>query len=206
MSVWVESVAIPSYAGVTIRNQLYQKVGNKKLMVLLPGRGYTIAAPLLYYNFKLGWSNGYDVLRVEYGFHVAQSALAQDNIPDITQESTLAVEKALEADDYEELVIVGKSLGTPIAALIANQHPITTKCLLLTPIQSSHKIVEKAPTLAIIGTSDPLYDAEATVDTDWVTWKVYPDLDHSLEKRGDLNASLAILPDIIQTCADFILR
>jgi len=200
----VTLIEVPSYAGVTIRNTLFQRAGNTRLMVLLPGRGYTVAAPLLHYSFNIGWNHGYDVLQVSYGFHAAQSSLNVEDMPAIHQESVQAVTQALEAGAYAELVLVGKSLGTPIAAMLANQQPTATKALLLTPIQKCYQLVKATPTLAVIGPADRVYEGGMAVDTDIVTWKVYEGLDHSLEKPGDLAASLAILADIMQTCATFI--
>jgi hypothetical protein len=207
MSITIQNIEIPSYAGVTIRNQLFQQEGNKRLIVLLPGRGYAVTAPLLHYCLHIGMDNGFDVLRVEYGFQIAQTDLPSENIPDIQQESVLAVRKALKTGRYDELVVVGKSLGTPIAAMIANEHSpnIPTKCVLLTPIQRCHELVT-VPTLAVIGTDDAAYAPDLAVGTQLVQWKVYDGLNHSLEKTGDLAASLAILPDIVQSCADFIIK
>ena len=174
MSVTIQNIEVPSYAGVTIRNQLFQQEDNKRLMVLLPGRGYTVTAPLLHYCLHIGMDNGFDVLRVEYGFQIAQTDLPYENIPDIEQESALAVRKAHAMRQYEELVVVGKSLGTPIAAMIANEHSshMPTKCVLLTPIQRCHELVT-VPTLAVIGTDDAAYAPDSAVDTQLVKWKVY---------------------------------
>ena len=198
----VQSIAIPSYAGVTIQNTLAGE-GGKRLVVMLPGLGYMVEAPLFHYLSKIIWATGDDVLLVKYGFQVAQSDYSPLNQAEITQESQQAITEALE-NGYEELVIIGKSLGTPIATLFANHFDLTRKLILLTPIQKCHKLVENTPTLAVISTQDARYEDGLAVDTNIVRWKVYEGLNHSLEAGKDVMASLQILPDIIQTCADFL--
>ena len=202
MTFKVQPIAIKSYAGVTIQNTLAGERG-KRLAVMLPGLGYSVEAPLFHYLIKIIWATGDDVLLVKYGFQVAQTDYTPLNQADITQESQQSITKALE-NGYDELIIIGKSLGTPMASIFANHFSLTSKLILLTPIHNCHQLVENTPTLAVIGTKDVRYEDGLAVDTDIVRWKVYDGLNHSLEAGKDVMASLQILPDIIQTCADFL--
>ena len=204
MPFTVQPIPIESYAGVTIQNRSAGE-SSQRLVVMLPGLGYTVDAPLFHYLSKVIWANGDDVLLVQYGFQVAQSDYDPLKQGDITQESLQAITTALEMGNYDDLVIIGKSLGTPMAALFANHFDLTSKLILLTPIQNCHQLVEDTPTLAIIGTEDSRYADDLAIDTDILRWKVYEGLNHSLEASTDVMASLKILPDIIQTCAEFLL-
>jgi esterase/lipase len=198
----VQSIEIPSYTGVTISNTLAGE-GNSRLVVMLPGLGYTVDAPLMHYLRNIAWHNNFDVLSVKYGFQVAQTRYEAQYQATITQESRQAIEQAL-AKGYKELILVGKSLGTPMAAVLANHFSQTTKLLLLTPIRDSHTIAPNISTLAIIGTSDPRYEEGLALDTDMLRWKVYEGLNHSLEISGDILASISIMRDMMETCENFL--
>ena len=195
-----------SYVGTDIDVSLIvpDKSERDTLMVLLPGRGYKIDAPLLFYHKMLAWQLGYDTLLIEYGFHVAQADFELGNIPQIHNETQQIIEQALASHEYKNIIFVGKSLGTPIAAMLANTYDKTSKVILLTPIQRSQEIVQKAPTLAVIGTADRVYDADMIVDTDIVTWAVYEGLDHALHKPNDLMHSLEQVQHIMARCEDFL--
>lgn len=202
----IQYFEVESYIGGTLRIPLASpnNSNHKRLMVLLPGRSYTIDAPLMYYSKILGWQLGYDTLLVNYGFHINHSDFELSDIPNIHRETDNILSQVLNTHEYDEVVFVGKSLGTPIAAMLANKTPNTSKIVLLTPIQRSQDIIDNIPTLAIIGTDDRVYDADMIVDTDTLTWVVYDYLNHGLQKTDDLAASLAILPDIMQHCEAFL--
>lgn len=198
----IHTIPVESYAGVTIQNLLAGE-GSQRLVILLPGKGYTVDAPLLHYLRNIAWANGDDVLSVKYGFQVAQSDYSPMNQAEITAESQQAIELAL-SHGYDDLVIIGKSLGTPMAALLANHFEQCSKLLLLTPIQKCHEMVERTPTLAVIGTADAAYNEATCVDNTLVRWKIYEGLNHSLEVPRNTIASLQVLPIIMQACSHFL--
>ena len=84
-----------SYAGVRLKIPLVMPDDEprSRLMILLPGRGYTIDAPLLYYHQVLAWELGYDTLPMQYGFHVAQQSLAIEQIPTIMTETSALLQQ-----------------------------------------------------------------------------------------------------------------
>jgi hypothetical protein len=203
LSFQSHSITIPSYAGITIRHELAGE-GSKRLMVLLPGAGYFVDAPLLYYLREMAWQHGDDVLSVKYGFQAAQSDYQPEYQASITQESQQAIEAALEHGGYEELSLIGKSLGTPLAAIFANHFPQAKKAILLTPIQNCHRLIQRADVLAIIGTGDSRYQEDEINATEFVRWKVYKDLNHSLEMPNDYEKSLRMLWKITKASERFL--
>lgn len=195
-------IETPSSAGVTIHNRLlYQE--SDTLMVLLPGRGYLVSHTILHLMSVLGLNLGYDVLQMPYGFQVAQDDFQQEQIPLIRQECQQTLDEALERD-YQSVVVVGKSLGSLLAASLAQEFPQVQKLILLTPVMDSTSMTGTIPTLAIIGTADGAYNPAVVADSETLFWRVYEDLDHSLMIPGDVQASLKILPDIVQSCEDFL--
>jgi acetyl esterase/lipase len=181
-----------------------QTDGTDKLLVILPGYGYTFEYPVLYYLRKAALELGYDVLSVQYGFQAAHVDMTSDTMPYV-QEDVQAAFDTLPAHHYRQICVAGKSLGTFLAADLADK--ITAEHLsliLLTPIPGAVQMAGERPTLAVIGTADPRYTTDMIQNTPTLTWRVYDGLDHSLEKPGDWRASLTVLPEIIAACADFL--
>jgi len=201
----VTNIPIESAFGVTLHQEYYASdPRSDKLMILLPGKGYTIHSPLFHYIKPMGIQNGFDVLSINYAIHVTQVDNWITRISDIQADTQKAVDHVLQ-HDYQTVCVVGKSLGTPIAATIANQLDApNTSVLMLTPIQAAMSMLNHIRTLGIIGTSDPAYDPELIVETDTQSWLVFDDLNHSLEYKNDRNKSLDVLKQILSSCESFI--
>lgn len=205
----VETISIPvtSRFGVTVYNVLLAHVPpTGRLLVQLPGKGYTCQHPLLYYLRQAALALGCDVLSVEYGFQAANAELDVQNAAYLMDDVWGAVRPVLERG-YRRVCIAGKSLGTPLAGELARALEMPdVSLILLTPIGGALQGLDDIPTLAIIGTDDALYSPEVVAAFDQhprITWKVYEGLNHSLESGG-WRASLAALPDIIGVCEAFL--
>ena len=201
----VIDIPIESAFGVTLHQEYYASdPRSDKLMILLPGKGYTIHSPLFHYIKPMGINYGFDVLSVNYGIHVTQVDNWMTRIPDIQADTQKTIDRVLE-HDYQTVCVVGKSLGTPIAATIANQLTAPhISVLMLTPIQAAMSMLNNIRTLGIIGTADPAYDADLIIESDTQSWLVLDDLNHSLEYKNDRDKSLDILKQILSTCESFI--
>ncbi|QPC83193.1 hypothetical protein G4Y79_02115 [Phototrophicus methaneseepsis] len=172
------------------------------LVVMLPGRGYLNSHPLLHFIRLISLQHQRDVLAVNYRFHQTNSDVNPEDLSKVYAESVEAIQKV--APDYKEVIIVAKSMGTPIAASLIGQLS-GLRLLMLTPIGTAVADASGTPMLAIIGTADQAYAPEAVRNTDTTTWKVYDGLNHGLQYGGDWRASVNVLPDILQSCEDFIL-
>ena len=175
-----------------------------KLMILLPGRGYIAESPLMRYIGKMGYQHGYDTLHIRYAIHRTQVDDWLMRFPDLhadTQDGILQVMP----DKYETVCVVAKSLGTVIAVQVLDQlKGKNLSALMLTPIQDAMTMIGDVRALGIIGTADSIYEPEMIKTTATQTWKVYDDLNHSLEYQSDWAKSVQILPDILQHCEAFI--
>jgi hypothetical protein len=199
----VRAIEIQSPFGVTVTQRFYERPADK-LMVILPGRGYTVNHPVLSYLTFLGLENGYDVLPVTYGFQITgdfkfeQAPLIQDDV-------RLTVEPVLAERQYQEVCVVGKSLGTPLALDLARtiQAEVISQ-ILLTPVGDAATPSDDIRTLAIIGTADPYYKPGMAQSTENVTWRVFENLDHGLIDPDDWRYSLRALEAILTTCEGFL--
>lgn len=202
------SISIASHFGVQVSNPLlaHQPPANR-LLVMLPGKGYTCDFPLFYFLRRAAFALGFDVLSIQYGFQVTGGDLDLENVHYLLDDARAALEPALQRG-YRQVCIAGKSLGTPLAGELARTLTLDrVSLLLLTPIGGALHGLGDRPALALIGTADALYSAELVAAFDGhptIAWKVYDGLNHSLEVPGDWRASLAALADIIATCEQFL--
>jgi hypothetical protein len=205
MAVQTNTIEVESRFGVTVHHSLMtHDEGSDKLLIVLPGRGYTAEHPALYYLRKAAVQLGYDVLSVEYGFQAGRIDLTSENMPNLQNDVQAAVQTVL-ARGYGQICVAGKSLGTPLAVGLARTiNDARVSLILLTPVAGATQMTGDLPTLAIIGTVDAAYSPELVQDEPHLTWHVYDGLNHSLEYKGDWRASLALLPEIIAACEAFL--
>lgn len=113
----IETITIPveSRFGVTVYNQLLvHDPASDRLLVMLPGKGYTCNHPVLYYLRQSAAALGYDVLSVEYGFQIANAELDASTITFLQEDAEAALHPALKRG-YRRVCIAAKSLGTALA-------------------------------------------------------------------------------------------
>ena len=194
---------IDTPAGVRVTHGLIAQDEPRGLVVMLPGRAYTSEAPGLYYPRMVAADAGYDILSMTFACQVAPE---RADFSTIDAEIRLAVDAVLRRRGYDRIVFVGKSLGSPYVAALAQPYN-AERVILLTPIGSSVQDTGALPTLAIIGTNDSAYDP-ARVEADKarpnLRWLVLDGMDHGLEVAGDWAATLDGMKTILAACAEFL--
>lgn len=144
-----------------IRNT-YLVHGCSRVAVVLPGFMGGWSTPATYYPVLALLDRGFDALCLDsiYDEHPAPDVLKAD--------SAAALEAARDAADYDQVLVVGKSLGTvAIAALLADGSlPAATPTIWLTPLLQNDATRGAigsltTPALFVIGTSDPSFDRPA---------------------------------------------
>ena len=203
----ITTISHESPFGLTVANHFYHQ-GSDRLVILLPGRGYTIEHPVLFHLRYLALENGYDVLPVQYGYQAAGRELNAEEWPLLPQDVHAAADPIL-ARGYRRVCIIGKSLGTPLAIELAQtvQAP-EVSLILLTPIGAAmHAMSGLAHmrALAMIGTNDSLYSPDIVAQTgSQVQWKVLEGLDHGLFIEDNWRVSLDALNSILAVCEQFL--
>lgn len=209
MSFDTRTIDVSSAYGFTLRHTLYwREPAADRLLLLLPGRGYTVEGPTLYHLLYLGLENGWDVLPMPYGFQVRGNDFSFDQMPLLQHDVAASANLALSRGGYREVCVVGKSLGTPLAVELAHQVNVAEKSvILLTPVAGTMSAVGDLRTLAVIGTGDPLYSADVVRLTDSapnIAWRIFDDLDHGLVDKNNWRVSLRALHDILEACETFL--
>ena len=180
----------------------------KKLAVVFPGIGYHKDKPLLYYARKLAVNMGYDVMNIEY--HDMPQKIKGDAamMKKAAEIAFLQTEEQLEAvrfEDFEEVVFIGKSIGTVALAKYAADHGLNVKQIWYTPVEATFSFGSQN-VVAFIGDEDPWSDVETVKETALnlgITLYSYPGCNHSLES-ADIDKNIVFLRDVIQKTEAYI--
>lgn len=191
--------------------------GSETVALLFPGFGYRVTAPLLHYAEQALLWRGADVLRLDLAYDADPTFPAHD--PEarrarIRSDAERALEAALAAGDHRNIVLVGKSLGTLaladlVAGPLADRGPV---CVWLTPLLNDAGLREavtrqRPPSLYVIGTADPLYDAgvlEELRDACGGRSVVVDGADHGMLVPGDMAATLEGLRRVMAVMDDVL--
>ncbi|MGV9387128.1 hypothetical protein ACWDRB_65915 [Nonomuraea sp. NPDC003707] len=170
-----------------------------RVAVLLPGRGYVPARPLLHFAGAVLRRHGWSVREVWW-----QSPATQD-AGELAGWVMEQARQALDGERAERLLLVGKSLGTFAAPLAAERG---LPAIWLTPLLRHEAVVEAlrrtgAPTVLVGGSADKLWDGEAARGLGHPYLEV-PGADHGLEAFEDPVRSVEILRDVTAEMDRFV--
>ena len=168
-------------------------------VVLLPGVRYFSQAPLLWFAREAAQAGGWSVLELSERAPADQEPFAwmRDR-----------AERALDASDAGTVVVIGKSLGSAAAPLVAERG---LAAVWLTPLLIRPEVVS-----ALAGSSAPCLLVGSSADETWVNGEQpggdsvevveFDGLDHSLQVEGDPLASLDVLRQVTKQIAAFLDR
>ncbi len=181
-----------------------------KLAVVFPGIGYHKDKPLLYYATKLVQAAGYDVIHIEY--HDMPQKI-RGNAEMMKKAALLAIGQAEAAlqdvafSSYEEVLFIGKSIGTVVAAKYIADHGLQAKQVWYTPVEATFSFPGKN-VLAFIGDADPWSDVGVVKEKAaalGIPLHSYPNCNHSLE-TGDVVTDTRILHEVMDLTERFMSR
>ena len=192
-----------------------------KICVLFPGIGYTTEMPLMYYPGKMTLGLGYELVRLKY--HDLPSGVKGNKEKmkmafDIAIEQSMEQLKDVEWNKYEEILFIGKSIGTAIAAKCGQElglnevldESITLnrviKYVYLTPLEETYLFTKSASGIAFHGNSDPWAETEVitkkSAEKD-IPLFIYENANHSLE-TGDILIDIESARDVMDKILNFI--
>ena len=181
-----------------------------KLAVFFPGIGYHCDKPLLYYAKKLAVEKGYDeIIALDYTMENKQNI--RGNREKMTEAFETLYEQAqrklegIDFDAYDEVLFVGKSVGTVIASALAEKYKIRCRKILYTPVEATFEFGQE-DAVAFIGSKDPWSDVDEVVreaGLKKVPMEVYEGVNHSLEGADTLR-NLEILVDVMEKTGEFM--
>jgi hypothetical protein len=167
--------------------------------IVLPGGMYTPAAPLLYYATSVLLHRGWTVQEIWWG-----DPPGGESNPGWVREQT---EAALSRERADQVLLIGKSLGTYAAPVAAAQD---ISAIWLTPILTNRTVVDgiaraSKPHLVVGGTADRVWRGEVARASGAEVLEI-PDADHALEIEDDPIQSVRILGQITEAVDQFVVR
>lgn len=191
---------------------------SKKLAIFFPGVGYHKDKPLLYYSRKIAESHGYELMDVEYHdlpVNIKGDAQKMKEAAMIAYQQCEDALRDVDFSAYDEVVLVGKSIGTYLAATYANEHLYAmseangylprVRLVLYTPVEATFQppIMDG---IAFIGENDSwsdLQQVEELAGKRNVSLWTYPGADHSME-TGDRIKDIENVKDIMELTDAFL--
>lgn len=179
-----------------------------KLAVLFPGIGYTCDKPLLYYAARLARASGYDVLPVAYGGFPKNVRGDIEKTQRCLELACAQAEERLSGVRWgscEDILFVGKSIGTVVAARYAHRRRLSVQSVLFTPLVETFDEA-RGSAIAFHGTADPWADTAEIVSAckrRGIPLFLTENANHSLE-TGDVAADIAALADAMEKVRQFI--
>jgi predicted alpha/beta-hydrolase family hydrolase len=168
-------------------------------VVLLPGVRYFSQAPLLWFAREAAQAGGWSVLELSERAPADQEPFAwmRDR-----------AERALDASDAGTVVVIGKSLGSAAAPLVAERG---LAAVWLTPLLIRPEVVAAlraatAPCFLVGSPADETWSNGEQPGGDSVEVVEFDGLDHSLQVEGDPLASLDVLRQVTEQIAAFLDR
>ena len=184
-------------------------MAKKKLAVVFPGIGYHKDKPLLYYATKLVQNMRYEAINVS--FHDMPQKVKGDSAM-MAKAAILAFAQAeeqlenIDFSDYEDIVFIGKSIGTVALAKYASDHAINAKQIWYTPVEATFSFPGK-DVVAFIGDNDPWSDIDIIKEKAaelGVKLFLYPQCNHSLES-GDVITDIGIIHEVMKVTASVLI-
>ena len=203
---------IKSYWGVELSPRFID-AGGKKLCVILPGIGYCLDRSYLDYSKQLAKEIGYDVLEVEYGYQINRSEF------NIEKEFSIMVSESLEVIDnaidkeYEEVLVIGKSIGTSVQSFLnkdLSRRFKNIKNIYISPINKTlDEFNIESNSLVITGDEDPLLSIANRMNIekrDDVESFIIEGANHALDIEGNIMKTIDGLKESLEIEREFILR
>lgn len=179
-----------------------------KLAVLFPGVGYHVDKPLLYYAKDLAVMCGYETIDVKYGELPAGIKGSEEKMREAFERSlqnALNALKEVKWDQYGEIIFISKSIGTAVAAKVAECLGIRTRNIYYTPVAETFQFPLQQG-IAFHGTADTWVDTQVLKDACnkcGLQLFITEGANHSMETEDTL-ANIQILLGIMEKTAAYL--
>lgn len=182
----------------------------KKLAVFFPGIGYSADRPLLHYSRRLAEKHGYEIIILSYsGFpkKVKGDRKKMEECYHLAVRQSRKTLSDVDFSEYDDILFVGKSIGTVAAAQIASETGKEIQLLLFTPLEETFSFAF-GQAIVFTGSGDPWVDAENSripqlCEKRGIPCRVIPAANHSLE-TGDPIQDIQNLKTVMEETERFI--
>lgn len=183
-----------------------------KLAVFFPGIGYTVDKPLMHYSRRIARDLGYEVKLLPYaGFpdKVRGDGNKMRESYEIALNQAKEMLKDVDFSSYDDILFIGKSVGTIVAATLAAESRFKNKIrlVLYTPLEETFSF-DFGTSVVFTGTADPWVGGIDSKIMDicrerQISCEVFEDANHSLE-TSDYVLDLEYMTRILKVTEKFI--
>lgn len=198
------------------RDMQYTHIQNnsKTICFMFSGAGYTYDKPLFYYATMKLIEEKMDIIQIHYSydqdiFKTPIEEIARLMLNDVKP----IITDVLNANEYDDIIFIGKSVGTvPVIGALMNEYQ-SSKSVLLTPLLKYDYLTQlllknNNELLIVIGTEDNHYNPEKLEELrvrEGIKIQVMASCNHSLEIQPlDTLSSISRLSTMIECIGDFI--
>ncbi len=183
----------------------------KRLAVFFPGIGYTVDKPLMHYSRRLAAQSGFEVKLLPYtGFpeKIRGDRTKMEESYRIARQQAKEMMADTDLAAYDDILFVGKSIGTIVAAEMAADSPARSRIrlVLYTPIEDTFSF-PVANAVAFTGAKDPWVKGPDSIpalcDRSGIPCVVIDGANHSLES-GDIQKDLKAMIKIMERTQQFM--
>lgn len=165
----------------------------KSIVFSFPGkRGEEI--PLLYFGAKFYVDKDYEKVFIQHP--------ASGNGLEEVYENAKAILSSYNLSEYEDIVFVGKSMGTVVACKLKEELQIDASLVLFTPLMDTlpYMKADNRVVLAAAGDNDRFLEWEVLhnhCEKENVPYYIEPGVGHAMEVKNDLVKNLQVISNVI---------
>ena len=174
----------------------------RKLIVVFPGRNYSVDMPLLYYaNFKYE-VRGYESIKVDYS-RAYKEGQTFDEYMERAKKMVWDELSRVDFSLYRDVVFVSKSMGTVIAGWLEEQLGMKVRHIYLTPLKETLPYMTQKQEIihVLAGTRDKFLDAAVLrehCEKEMIRLEQIEGVGHSLEMWGSMESNIDILKRVVE--------
>ena len=183
-----------------------------KLAVLFPGIGYTADKPLLYFSRRIAADLGYEIRILGYsGFppKIQGDRGRMEESFRIAFDQSVEMLSDIDFNVYDDILFIGKSIGTIVAAKIASDSSVKgrIRLVLYTPLEETFSF-DFGDAIVFTGSDDPWVGKDKSrirsiCEGHGIPCQLVPDANHSLETKDPLR-DMEMLSAIMKQTEEFI--
>ena len=180
----------------------------KKIALIFPGIGYHCDKPLLYYSKKIAAKEGYEIREVNYGGFPSKVRGDREKMQqcfDMALSQSGEMLSNIDFAVYDDILIIGKSVGTAVAGAFAQNHGLKARFILYTPVEQTF-LNKYEDAIVFHGTSDPWAKTpviKELCERNGLPLYITENANHSLE-TGDVIWDLENIAAVMRITEDFI--
>lgn len=167
----------------------------KKLAVSFPGgRGYEV--PLLYFGSKYFENKGYEKLFINH------PASEKEGFEEIYGNARRMI-SGIDFKEYDDIVFLGKSIGTEVACKLKEEYKIPASLVLFTPLKETLPYLSASNDILLVAAGDRDRYLESNVlqeicISESIPCYIEPNVGHRMEVKGDLSRDLEIISNVLK--------